>query len=470
MCPYQPAARGSDVLYFVLQQHLATFLDVCEQAGRPVPGYVERELTDYLACGILAHGFTLLRCDHCDATRVVAFSCKRRGFCPSCVGRQMNQTAAHLVDRVFPQVPVRQWVLSLPMPLRFRLLWDKTLCQSVLGVFLKAVYGWYRRQAGELGMGKALCGSVTVEQAFGSSLNANLHYHSVCVDGWYTEDEMGRPVFHAAVPPTTEEVASVVAEVVRRVWRLLARRGLLEADELVDDAAGAEDGQRVMQDASVAGRVALGLRAGRRPRCLRGSPGRARTLPRQCAQLGYFNLHAGVRIAPYDREGRERLFRYICRPPLAGDRLTLRKDGQVVVRFKRPWADGTSAIVLDPLDFIARLAAIVPQPRRNKVHYHGVFGPAAKLRARIVPAPPPAERQPLLVHSAPQKRWRAWIPWADLMWRVFSVEAMTCSCGCSMRVHAVVQGVWATRRVLSCLGLPSAMPRLLPARAPPEAA
>jgi hypothetical protein len=76
-------------------------------------------LYDYLQCGILAHGFLRLGCDTCHKELLLPFSCKRRGFCPSCAGRRMAQTAAHLVERVIPWVPTRQWVVSVPVPLRY---------------------------------------------------------------------------------------------------------------------------------------------------------------------------------------------------------------------------------------------------------------------------------------------------------------------------------------------------------------
>ena len=71
---------------------------------------------------------------------VVAFSCKGRGFCPSCGGRRMADTAAHLVDRILPQTPVRQWVLSLPFALRYRLAYDAALTSAVLGVFVRGIF------------------------------------------------------------------------------------------------------------------------------------------------------------------------------------------------------------------------------------------------------------------------------------------------------------------------------------------
>lgn len=86
-----------------------------------MPRFVERELRSYLDCGVLVRGFLRVHCDACGKHRLVPYSCKRRNFCPSCGGRRMADTAAHLVDRVFPEVPVRQWVLSLPFHLRYRL-------------------------------------------------------------------------------------------------------------------------------------------------------------------------------------------------------------------------------------------------------------------------------------------------------------------------------------------------------------
>ena len=85
--------------------------------AKGLPAYVEREFYAYLQCGILAHGFLRLGCDTCHKEMLPAFSCKRRGFCPSCAGRRMAQMAAHLVERVIPWVPTRQWVVSVPIPL-----------------------------------------------------------------------------------------------------------------------------------------------------------------------------------------------------------------------------------------------------------------------------------------------------------------------------------------------------------------
>jgi hypothetical protein len=106
-------------LYAVVRDWLETFLaHARESYAAPVPPYVERELRGYLRCGVFAHGFTRAHCDACGHDLLVAFSCKARAACPSCTGRRMANVAAHLLDRVLPAVPVRQWVLSLPFELR----------------------------------------------------------------------------------------------------------------------------------------------------------------------------------------------------------------------------------------------------------------------------------------------------------------------------------------------------------------
>jgi hypothetical protein len=126
----------------VLREHLETFLArfVDTHGGRTLPAHVERELRAAITCGDLAHGFWRVRCQSCTLDHLVAFSCKGRGFCPSCCGRRMAEVAAHLSTNVIPYVPVRQWVLSLPWELRFRLIADPDLCRADASAFLGAVF------------------------------------------------------------------------------------------------------------------------------------------------------------------------------------------------------------------------------------------------------------------------------------------------------------------------------------------
>ena len=106
-------------LYRLVQQHAATFFAQAEDAaGADLPQFVKDEFDAFLECGILAHGFLRPRCENCGHDKLLAFSCKRRGFCPSYGARRMSQTAAQLTDHVFHRLPVGQWVLSVPKRLR----------------------------------------------------------------------------------------------------------------------------------------------------------------------------------------------------------------------------------------------------------------------------------------------------------------------------------------------------------------
>jgi len=128
--PYRRRRPEQTIAYQVVQQHLESWLAAHREANPdddPIPSDVERDLRNYLDCGILAHGFCLARCTACGHDFLIAYSCQGRGICSSCNTRRMAETAAHLVDHVFPAVPVRQWVVLLPKRLRYFLARDARL-------------------------------------------------------------------------------------------------------------------------------------------------------------------------------------------------------------------------------------------------------------------------------------------------------------------------------------------------------
>ena len=140
-----------------------------------------------------------------------------------------GRAAAHLVDRVFPAVPVRQWVLSLPHRLRYRLAWDHDLCRAVVGACMRAVLGFLRHRAREAGVGDGRGGAVVIVQRFGGAVNLNVHLHALVLDGVFAKDAAGVR-FHRHPSLDAADVADVLATVEAHVQRLLARRGLEDAD------------------------------------------------------------------------------------------------------------------------------------------------------------------------------------------------------------------------------------------------
>jgi len=470
---YQPRRPDQTLLYRVIADHYETFQARQAERDRPVPGFVDREFRAFLGCGVLAHGFLRVHCDACGQDRLVPFACRGRGFCPSCAGRRMAETAAHLVDRVLPEVRVRQWVLSVPFALRYRLAWDKSLVRDILQILARAVFGSLRRRARDLeGVRDSQCGAVTFIQRFGSSLNCHLHFHMLALDGVYAADDGGHPRFHALDAPDDADVVAVAHRIARRTAQLLERRGLgPDADpEEVDALAREEPLLASLVGASVAGRIATGPNAGQ-PVRLAGNLIEDRyretlTGPR-CANVAGFSLHANVAVGGADRAGLERLCRYAGRGPLASERLTRRPDGRLAYRLKRPWSNGATHVVFDDLELLEKLAALVPPPRFHMVRYHGVLAPAAKWRSQIVPRPPeddagdgvcPHDRADGSADPESSSRPPNYT-WAQLLRRVFQIDVLECPrCGDRLRILAAVQSPEAIRKILECMGLPSRAP------------
>ena len=214
----------------------------------------------------------------------------------------MSDLAAHLVDRVLPDVPVRQWVLTVPFPLRYPLGYDPELCHAVKGIFIRAVMGFVLRRAAAEGMADGRTGSVVATQRFDSALRLAPHWHAIALDGVFTDLGPGRTSrFHVIDPPTDEDNARLVRTVRNRVRSLLRRHGLLaENDELESHAGEVASALDTCRAAAVQGRIAFGPRAGREPARMHRCPDPAPPPPRPlCSDLDGFSLHCGVAFGSF---------------------------------------------------------------------------------------------------------------------------------------------------------------------------
>jgi hypothetical protein len=357
-----------------VQAHWPAFVEQAEEAGG-LPTFVKREVDDYLTCGILEHGFLRLACLACGHERLVGFSCKRRGFCPSCLGRRMTDTAVHLAENVFPPQMVRQWVCSLPWKLRSLLGYDKALCSQVLRAFTQEVQRSLRHRKktllGLASMSQAHTGGITFIQRFDSALRLNVHFHSLFLDGVFVRDDEGELVFHELPEPSPQQVAEVAARTAKRVIKLLEKAGRhLDSDfqdDDVDDFSDRQPALAFVYAAAARGVDISGERAGQPSLRHIQKDDIKRAEPHAVVQG--INIHAGVAFDARDKPRMERMCRYLARPPIAQDRLTLRDDGSVQYNMKKTWRDGTHAIVLQPPDLIARLCAMIPPP--NSVGHRG---------------------------------------------------------------------------------------------------
>jgi hypothetical protein len=171
----------------------------------------------------------------------------------------------------------------------------------------------------------------------------------------------------------------------------------------------------------------------------------------------------------HQRQKLERLCRYISRPAVAIERLALTEQGSIRYALKTPYRDGTTHVIFEPLDFLARLASLVPRPRVNLTRFHGVFAPNHGLRARIVPV----QRR----HGSPQAQGDAEgrsvvrpvaMSWAQRLKRVFDIDIETCEyCGGALKIIACIENRQVIDKILEHLTHIGAAQSPPPARAPP---
>ena len=292
----------------------------------------------------------------------------------------MVETAAHLTDHVFPRLPVRQWVLSVPKRLRYFMQRDGVVLNMVLRIFLRVIaQSLQSNSAGAAQLDRAALhiGAVAFIHRFGSSLNEHVHFHVCAVDGVFEEvpggtdanadaDLQSSPtgvIFHPASGIDADAVARVQATLRKRILRAFVARGLLEKADAKDMLAYQHSG---------------------------------------------FSVDAGVCIETHDRAALERLLRYCARPPFAMERL--RKEGTALVyRCARQRSEPTSdkrgvkadEITLTPLELIDRIAALVPPPRTHRHRYFGVLAPNSPLRCAVTALAQGAAVQPATAQAEP---------------------------------------------------------------------
>ena len=261
---------------------------------------------------------------------LVAFSCRRRGACPSCGAKYRVETAAHLVDAVLPRVPYRQWVLSLPKRLRYYAGHDSRHGAALLRIFLRAVETEIRRSTTDVPMDlptPARMAAVSFFHRCGASLNEYLHFHSLISDGLFSlpveASPESPPSFHPARPIEEKEIDRLTETLRRRMLRYATRKNLLDPEETQN--------METWQG------------------------------------HGGFSLYASHPIAAEDRSALERVARYCARPPFAENRLRLLDDGRVLYEARARKGLARETLLLPPLLFLDRIAKVIPPPR---VHRH----------------------------------------------------------------------------------------------------
>lgn len=458
----------------IVRENLLSLLEGAKDPDDPrsgIPSFVERELTDVLNCGVLSVGFIRWRCPSCRFERIVAFSCMARALCPSCGARRMFETAAHLVDRVFPDVPVRQFVLAPPWELVSLLAADPSLLAAMGRIFVKGVFRWLSVVAREQhGIRDGRSGAVVVVQRFTSSLGLFPHLHALVLDGVFQRaDPSAAPSFHPARPPSADDERAISFGVAKRMIKLLERRGLLEpggSDQpptaLMRWFARAWEERARLSVVNAGGEVQAAQWSFPRDGAQKESASTGLAMG--------FSVHARAQVREGDRAGRERLARYALRPPFCESQLSETSDGRIAFEVSGSKRQRRRHLVLEPVRLLRRLCWLIPPPRTHVVVYHGVLASGSSLRSEVVPKLVVKLSPATLpdVSLAPVQATTR-LSWSKLLARVWSIDVETCPrCGAQpMRPIAAITEADVIRRILSHLGIPYERPVPRPARGPP---
>jgi hypothetical protein len=399
---YRPRRPRETALFQLLESLYDTVKGVWEERFETRYGFWRGRWDDvvarYLDCGDWSSGFARVRCGTCAEEFLVAFSCKERGLCPSCGAKRGAELAAFVAEEVIEEVGHAQWVFTVPKMLRFFFFRRREL----LGDLSRLAYETVRElMAAAAGENSFYPGMVTMLQTFGERVNPHPHVHALVSRGGWTGSGEWIPV-----PYVDPQVAERLFR--HKVLRLLRRKELLSQERL---------------------ELLLSWR------------------------YSGFSVHNEVRLAAGDTQALEALVRYMMRPAVSLSRLVLQPDRREVLYFPRPMGPGRCAAGperVDALEFVARVLAQIPEPRRHLVRYYGRYSNVARGRRRKAaeaagsaaaqPEPTPCEVSSL------RRRW------AELIRRVYEIDPLVCpKCGSEMRVIGFVTEPRVIRRILDHL-------------------
>lgn len=458
-------------LYKIIQAELETFLSDRQAEGRPLPQYVLDEFEAYTKCGILQHGFLRLQCQDCQQEKIVAFSCKKRGFCPSCCAKRMVEASAHLVDHVLPLVPYRQFVLSFPIPLRYWLNANKKLFAKIHKIVIAEIRSYYTSKALAEGIKNPAPGSVSFTQRFGSDLRLNPHLHILCPDGVYSTVN-GKPLFHNIRTMTDADVARLVETISHKVRKYLVKKGYLDKDgELVENPIQDHiftEYESVNQAVarSLEGRIAFGPNAGKYVTKIGSGFGYGEEIPlakgKLCYSLHGFSLHCATTTNTHQRDKLEKLIQYMARGPISNERIEITEENQVKLQLKTRYSDGTTHLKFTFGEFIEKLVALIPPPRTHLVRWGGCFAPNSPYRKQITLKP---QVKKGFQFGEDDKRYVKNYRWAKMLARVFKIDVSSCQkCGGEMVALAAITDPDGVKRYLKHLGLDTDPPKLVAAK------
>jgi ribosomal protein S27E len=407
---YRPRHPERTVLYRVLFHHFDRFMAEYEDRFEKEYGYfrpiIKEVVERYLDCGNPKCGFARIRCPECREERLVMFSCRTRGFCPSCHAKRVEEWGEWMRETLLLDVPHRQVVFTIPKRLRIFFKFDRRLLGDLCRCALRSLSRYF-----EIVTGSALTpGVIAVLQTFGDRINLHVHLHFLVTEGGV--DEAG--VFHEIPRIDDSRLADLFA---REILRLLVDRELLSPEW--------------------AERILSWPHSG-------------------------FNVHSLVRAKT--KPEAERVGKYMLRPILALERLTLLEaEGKVGYRHGER---GAELETMDYLEFIARVTSHIPDKGQVMVRYYGLYANAHRGKVRKASqAPSPLriiEEEPRCIPS------KGWAEMIRKVYEVDPMVCP--KCGGRMKVIAFITDYAAVDRIIDHLKLTFAAEKPPPSRVLTEVA
>jgi hypothetical protein len=458
--------------YEIVRSTLNTFAANRDLEGRPLPKYILEEFDAFLKCGIPAYGFLRLVCDDCEKEKTVAFSCKKRGFCPSCCAKRQAEAATHLVENVLPWAPYRQFVVSFPIPMRYWLNSNKKLFAKIHGIITKQIQAHYINAAKALGIKDPLPGSIGFTQRWGSACNLNPHLHILCLDGVFTMVN-DIPKFQNVESLSDSDTEKLLINITTKILKHLRRMGYLNREgdvvdnPLADGLFTDHESLAAATASSIAGKIAFGPNAGRYVTRIGSGFGYGEETPlvkgTRCCSLNGFSLHANTATKTLERDKLYRLIEYIARGPISNKRLEITKAGLVKLQLKTAWSDGTSHLLFTKEEFLEKLTALIPPPRSHLVKWSGIFSPNSPVRPLIVLNP--KIKKGFQFKGEDEKSKVKNPAWSKMLAKVFKIDVTLCDhCQGKLRLKAAINDQESIIRYLKHQGIDCEPPARAPAK------
>ena len=349
----------------------------------------------YLSCGILRHGCARVACPKCDYSQLIAFSCKRRGLCPSCDAKRGYLFAENLTENLLLPYPVRHLVFTIPKRLRVYFRYDRELTKHL---YSAAWHAWQQVCSRDHSRQTAMIAAL---HTAGDLLNYHPHIHAIALSG--SIERQGE--FHA-FEPNRQELTTVFADY---LFSALLDEGLIDKQTVES---------------------------------------------MQSWQHSGFNVFVGDEIPPEDTEHLLFLARYLKRCPIALNRLSIIEQGaEPVVRVIKSTDQPEIYRQFSPLDFLAELSQHIPDTFEQTVRYYGLFSARTRGKKKLVEKTTALENI-ILGIRLPEERKPPSSSWARLIKKVYEVDPLLCPrCGETMKIVAFIQSQTEIKRICENLGI-----------------